>query len=213
MAKLISIICIFLSQSLESSANAQERPESLHVIYVSSISWHTGIVVPVYTLPDSLWKEGHDYGDSSYLEIGWGDKDYFTHDGFNLWFAFKAVFWPTSSALHVNPIHGQVAEYYSDTNVVKIELNEEQLQRLSLFLVEEFKLDEDGKVIHAADGFYPDSYFYEGSSSYYFPNNSNVWAARAIKRAGHSIRPILLQTTGCVLNKVENFGTLVVEKD
>lgn len=212
MVKLLGLLCAILLLFAAQPGYSQEGSGD-HIIYVSSISWHTGIVIPLYALPDSLWKEGPNHTENTYLEIGWGDKDFFTHEGFNFWYAFKAIFWPTSSALHVKPIYRQIEAYYTDTNVVKIKMNDEQLQRLSLYLMEEFELDEDGKIIPAADGFYPDSRFYKGSSSYYFPNNSNVWVARAIKRAGFTIRPIWYQTTGRVLNKVEEFGTLVVEKD
>lgn len=187
------------------------EPDQRHVIYVSSISWHTGIVVPAYSLPDSLWPEGHQYADSAYLEIGWGDADYYPNEGFNLWYAIKSVFWPTSSVLHVNPLHQAVEDYYVDTDVVRIAVNGEQLRNLSAYLIEEFEQGETGKFIPAEEGIYTDSHFYEGSSSYYFPNNSNVWAARALKRAGFSISPIWYQTTGWVLNKAENFGELVVE--
>lgn len=191
----------------------QDQLADPHVIYVSSISWHTGIVVPGYALPDSLWSEDHNYATKSYLEIGWGDADFFSHEGFNLWYAFKAIFWPTSSVLHINPIHGRIEDHYFDTDVVSIALNDEQLRRLSHYLVREFELDENGKLIPAAEGIYLGSNFYKGSSSYYFPNNSNVWAARAVKRAGFSIGPIWHQTTGSVLNKVQDFGDLVVESD
>jgi len=212
MIKPLSFFCFLTILSAAHPGYTQEGSAD-HIIYVSSISWHTGIVIPVYALPDSLWKEGHNFGENTYLEIGWGDTDFFTHKGFNLWFAFKAVFWPTSSAIHINPIRRQVEAYYTDTNVVKLELNGEQLERLIHFLVKEFELDGNGKIIPVADGFYPDSHFYKGSSSYYFPNNSNVWAARAIKSAGFTIRPIWLQTTGSVINKVAEFGALVVKKN
>lgn len=212
MAKLLIFVWLHLLFLSGPPAHAQENSENQHTIYVSSISWHTGIVVPGYSLPDTLWREGHFYGDKPFLEFGWGDADYFTHPGFHLWYAVKAVFWPTSSAMHINPIHQPVEEYYVNTDVVRIELNDEQLRRLVLYLVEEFELDENRKIIPVADGIYPDSYFYKGSSSYYFPKNSNVWAARAIQRAGFSISPIWHQTTGCVLKKVENFGKLAVEK-
>jgi uncharacterized protein (TIGR02117 family) len=209
MVKLFWIYMFLLS----GSDHQQEGLDNKHVIYVSSISWHTGIVVPGYALPDSLWTEDHNYAATSYLEIGWGDEDFFTHEGFNLWYAFKAVFWPTSSALHINPIYGRIEDHYFDTDVVRIALNDEQLQRLIYYLVAEFELDENGKVIPVAEGFYRDSHFYKGNSSYYFPNNSNVWVARAFKRAGFSIGPIWHQTTGSVLNKVQHFGDLVVEGD
>lgn len=211
MTKLLSLFWIILLPDPHN--HLQEDINDLHVIYVSSISWHTGIVIPGYALPDSLWQEGKDYSKAPYLEIGWGDKDFFTHPGFNLWYAFKAVFWPTSSALHINPIHRKVEDFYYKTDLVKIELNDDQLYQLCLFLVGEFKLDENHKIIPVAGGFYQDSNFYKGRSSYYFPNNSNVWAARSVKRAGFPIRPIWHQTTGSVLKKVAEFGELVVEGD
>lgn len=192
---------------------AQQQSGEPHTIYVSSISWHTGIVVPAYSMPDSLWPEGHHYPQDSYLEIGWGEADYFPNEGFNLWYALKSAFWPTSSVLHVNPIGVHVENYYTATDVVRIEVNEAQLNQLIYYLIEEFELDGEGMAIPSEPGLQVDSYFYEGSSSYYFPNNSNVWAARALKRAGFSISPIWYQTTGWVLNKAEDFGRLVVEDD
>lgn len=192
---------------------AQQQSGEPHTIYVSSISWHTGIVVPAYSMPDSLWPEGHHYPEDSYLEIGWGEADYFPNEGFNLWYALKSAFWPTSSVLHVNPIGVHVENYYTATDVVRIEVNEAQLNQLIYYLIEEFELDGEGMAIPSEPGLQVDSYFYEGSSSYYFPNNSNVWAARALKRAGFSISPIWYQTTGWVLNKAEDFGRLVVEDD
>jgi len=35
------------------------------------------------------------------VEVGWGDRDYYPAPGFNVWYAFKAVAWPTPSVLHV----------------------------------------------------------------------------------------------------------------
>ncbi len=212
MVKLLISFWVYLFLLPGSPDPNQKEPTESHVIYVSSISWHTGIVVPVYALPDSLWAEYPGYAETSYLEIGWGDEDFYTHEGFNLWYAFKAVFWPTSSALHINPIHELVADYYSNTDVVSIMVTDEQLHNLGLFLVEQFKLGKNGKIIPVAEGIYPSGHFYRGSSNYYFPNNSNVWAARALKKAGFPIRPLWHQTTGSVLNKVVEFGELVVQE-
>jgi len=124
-----------------SSGKAQERNTDTHTIYVSSISWHTGVVVPAYALPDSLWGNGLSYDDNTYLEIGWGDADFFPHDRFNIWYALKAVFWPTASVIHVNPIHQSVEDYYYDSGLVRIEMDDEQLHQLVLYLIEEFELD------------------------------------------------------------------------
>lgn len=212
MARLMIFIYFYIL-FLVSPLTLEKQDPELHDIYVCSLGWHTGIVVPAYSMPDSIWREGHDYSDADYLEIGWGEVDYFPHDGGTLWYAIKSVFWPTPSVLHINALPQRVEDYYVNTNVVKIEVTDEQLENIIRYFIKEFELDDQGNIIPAAEGFYAHSHFYKGSSSYYFPNHSNVWAARALKRAGFDISPIWQQTTGCVLNKAEEFGVRVEEKD
>ena len=194
------------------TANSWQEPEGKYTIYISSISWHTGIVVPVEIFPEYIWPERHNYSDAAYLEIGWGDADFFTDESFNPWYALKAVFWPTSSALQINPIYGKVEAFYPNTNLARIEISEEQLHKLRNYLLDEFDLTEDGKVILVTAG-PANSYFYKGSSSYYFPKNSNVWVAKALKESGFSLHPIWYQTTGKVVRKAGEFGELILEKD
>lgn len=191
---------------------AQEAAEEKHTIYVASISWHTGIGVPAYSLPDSIWPAGYDYSGATYLEIGWGDRDFYQHMGFNIWYAFKAIFWPTSSALHVNPLPDDIRSYYTGTKAVKIEVTEAQLNEISRYLLEQFEFNKNGRLIPLQGGIYMDSQFFAGSTKYYFPKNSNVWAARALKRAGFSMTPVFYQTTGCVVNKAANFGKVMVDE-
>lgn len=208
MVKILVFYTCFLPGLL---LKAQQGVEEKHTIYVASISWHTGIVVPAYSLPDSIWPTGHDFSNVSYLEIGWGDRDFYQDTGFSIWYAIKAIFWPTPSVLHVNPLPENLESYYVDTKVVKMEITGKQLKDLSRYLLEHFKLNEKGKLIPLQAGIYSDSQFFAGRTKYYFPKNSNVWAARALKRAGFSITPIFYQTTGWVLNKADNFGKVVVD--
>ncbi len=181
-------------------------------IYVVSISWHTGIVIPAESLPESIWPENQSMAENKYLEIGWGDADFYQDEGFNLWYAFKAIFWPTRSVVHVNPINSEIANYYQETKVVEIMLDQEALEALTDFIIRHLEHDGESQLVVAGDGIYTDSKFYKGTSRYYFPNNSNVWAARALRETGFSISPIFYQFTGWVLNKVENFGK-VIEAD
>lgn len=200
----------FLLFLLTLSATAFQEQEIKDSIYVSSLSWHTGIVVPAASFPDTLWKEGYNYSDAQYLEIGWGDTDFFTTRNFNVWYALKAVMWPTPSVIQIKPLYRKVENNYTNTAVAKIIVNDEQLQNLITYIVEEFELDENGKVIPTAeDSGYN---FYKSSSSYYFPKNSNVWAARALKRAGFSLRPFWYQTTGQVVKKAGELGEMIMKE-
>lgn len=178
-------------------------------IYVVSISWHTGVVVPGHCLPGSIWPQGYDYSQAAYLEIGWGDRDFYQDLSFNPWNAIKAALWPTSSVLHVNPIPENVEKYYQNSEVVRLQVTGEELDALTKYLLGHFDFNEEGKLIPLQPGIHYDSQFFAGRTSYYFPKNSNVWSARALKQAGFSNTPVLLQTTGMVIKKADNYGVRV----
>ncbi len=204
----IGIIAILLVLYIHTTLTGKE-----HVIYVASISWHTGLIVPSYSLPDSIWPENHDYSGADYLEIGWGDRDFYQHPGFNLWFAFKAVFWPTRTTLHVLPLEDKyLADNYQSTKLVQLDVSDKELEGLSEFLMSHFELNEQGKLIPDEEGIYYNSQFFAGGSTYFFPKNSNVWAATALKRAGFRYIPVLYQTTGMVVNRASRFGETVIDK-
>jgi len=184
--------------------------ERKHTIYVASISWHTGIIVPCYSIPDSIWSDDFNFSEYDYLEIGWGDRDFYQNPKFNLWFAFKAVFWPTPTALHIFPLKEEyIKRTYASTRMVALEITQDDLVKLVYFLVSHFEFNEHGKVIPLEEGFYYNSQFFAGSKKYFFPKNSNVWAAAALKRAGFSYAPVFYQTTGMVVKRADKFGVLV----
>ena len=182
---IISIFPIILFGS------SHQRGEKEHFIYVVSISWHTGIIVPGYAFPDSIWPDGHNLSRYDYLEIGWGDRDFFQHPGFNPWYAIKATFWPTSSALHILPLHGNYLARNYDTKLVRLAISLEELEDLSGFIVSHLKLDDQGKVILLKKGWpYMHSRFFAGSKKYYFPKNSNVRAAQGLNEPCFTYTPI-----------------------
>ncbi len=183
-------------------------------IYVASISWHTGIIIPANSMPDSLWPGPFDFSAYEYLEIGWGDRDFFQHPAFNLWYALKAVLWPTSSALHVLPVNERhLPERYKDTRLLRLTISDNELNNLVLFLLNQFERNSEGQVIPLGEGFYQNSHFFAGRTKYYFPKNSNVWAAMALKRAGFRYNPVFYQTTGMVLNRAEAYGEIIHSKN
>jgi hypothetical protein len=184
--------------------------ESQHTVYVAKISWHTGLILPVYALPDSIWPDQFQPARDEYLEIGWGDRDYYTHPGFNFWYALKALFWPTPTALHILPLlERHIPDTYASTKLVKLSLSDQDLENLSHFVLSQFELNDQGKLIPVEEGLYQTSRFFAGSTKYYFPKNSNVWAAMALKRAGFKYAPVFFQTTGMVVNRADNYGELV----
>jgi hypothetical protein len=64
-------------------------------------------------------------------------------------------------------------------------------------------------LIPLEDGLFGESRFFLGSRTYYFPRNSNVWTARAVKQAGLDISPIWYQTHGSLMRRVREEGEVL----
>ena len=170
-------------------------------IYITSISWHTAIIIPATCLPDSLWPASYDYSEFEYLEIGWGDRDFYQTPGFNPWFAIKAMFWSTKSAIHIFPLQ-EFDGSYALNELIELELTVNQLKNLCSFLVGNFVI-ENGKFVPLQEGFYYNSQFFAGQYAYHLPINSNVWIAKALKAAGFQICPIKYQFTEWLIRKAK----------
>lgn len=199
------------------SCGRQHEEQTSHTqpqqIYVVSQGWHSGVVVPASCIPDTLWPEAYDFSGYNYLQIGWGDKDFYQHRGFNLWYGTKAVLWPTASALQVMGLH-QVSnlQYYAD-ETVSLEISQEGYDNLCKFLQEQFQQNDSSQYIPLEEGLYQNSRFFLGRQSYYFPKNSNVWTARTLKQAGIDINPIWYQTQKLLLNKMKKEGELLYPEE
>lgn len=207
----ISFLC-FPAIFCACSSSPQELDGSgeQHQIYVVSQGWHTGVVVPASCLPDTLWPDAYPFDEYPHLQIGWGDKDFYQNkEGFNPWYAAKAVFWPTASALQVVGLHKITNLQYYASQTIALQVSEEDFRELCHFLLSEFAVDDSGKLIPLQDGLFGESRFFQGNRSYYFPRNSNVWTARALNQAGLDISPIWYQTQGALMRRVREEGEVI----
>jgi uncharacterized protein (TIGR02117 family) len=179
-------------------------------IYVVSQGWHTGLVVPSHSLPDSIWPEAYPFDEYPHLQVGWGDKDFYQNkEGFNPWYGIKAAAWPTESAVQVVGLRKITNLQYYANQTISLALDDQELDSLSGFILSEFAYDSTGMLIPLEDGLFGESRFFLGSRTYYFPRNSNVWTARALKQAGLDISPIWYQTHGSLMRRVREEGEVI----
>src|SRR3989304_4340247 len=69
--------------------------EPVKPVYVINHGWHPAIAVRRADIPQDVWPEHGDFADFEYVEVGWGDRDFYAAPEGTLWLAVKAVFWPT----------------------------------------------------------------------------------------------------------------------
>lgn len=161
--------------------------------YVVSNGVHTDVCLPVkndvYDWTRLIATQ--DFGEVSdlpeYIGIGWGDKGFYletpTWADLKVSTAFKAIFLPSETAMHVTYFDFAPAE--SD-GVVKCSMDRDEYLRLIDYINASFEKsgnDVDVKLI-AGKGYSLVDNFYEANGSYWGLKTCNTWTNDALKVAG-----------------------------
>jgi uncharacterized protein (TIGR02117 family) len=185
---------------------------STRAIYLVSHGWHAGIVLRRADIPGDLWPENVNFPYAEFLEVGWGDKQYYQTPDAHFGITLRAALWPTSSVLHIVGFSGAVTAYYSSSEIIKIKLGEPGFELLSRYIAASFARGESGQARPLGGGLYGNSWFYLSRESYHLFNTCNVWTARALHAAGVPITPSFSITVEQLMAQAQTFGEVVQSK-
>jgi len=169
-------------------------------VYVVSHGWHTGFVIPAPEIQGVIPELEQRFGNTPYIEFGWGDKGFYQAKETTLGLTLRAIFWPTESVVHSVAVPQKVEEYFSNSEVVKLCLTDGELSALIGFISRSFFRDKSGNLLELQKGIYGDSQFYSGVGDFYLVNTCNRWTAKGLKSIGMDISPTLKLTAGSVMN-------------
>jgi len=217
MAVITSIrICIlFLAVSCCACAapvrNAPISSESdpRNTIYLVNHGWHAGIVLRHDDIPDSVWPILEDFPGAQYLEVGWGDMDYYQTPNAHLGLILKAALLPSASVLHIVGFSGPVQTYFPYSEIIGIELSSAGFGQLSRTIAASFARDKAGNITSLGHGLYGNSHFYLSKETYHLFNTCNVWTARTLRAAGLPITPAHAVTVEDLMSQARKIGTVV----
>ncbi len=171
--------CAEAPPALETTFESQPR-----TIYLVSHGWHTGIVIRLSDLPHDAWPESTFLPRAEYIEVGWGDREYYQAADPGAWLALKAAFVPGPSVLHVVGFHTPVEQYFSTSEVIALPVSDAGLARLVAYIRDNYARDDAGHPIQLGVGLYGESAFYESVETFHLFNNCNTWTAHALRIAG-----------------------------
>lgn len=156
------------------------------IAFIITNGYHTGIVLPAKNACFN-WKAelGSNCADSSWIEFGWGDKDFYMASGSSVILGAKAMLMPTDGVMHVVRYkENNINRYYSKDNIRKIEICKPEYEALTQFISRSFRKDENREIIALGKGLYGEwSQFYEANGTYTALYNCNNWANEALKKA------------------------------
>ncbi|MEA2079295.1 MAG: DUF2459 domain-containing protein [Pseudomonadota bacterium] len=211
----IRIWILFLAASCSAcTAPVRETPapsesEPRKTIYLVSHGWHAGIVLRRAEISDSDWPALEDFPDAHYLEVGWGDMDFYLTPDPHWGLTLKAALWPTASALHIIGFNGPVPAYFPYSEIIRIELSSAGFEQLSHTIAASFATDEVGNTTSLGPGLYGNSRFYLSRETYHLFNTCNVWTARVLRAAGLPITPLRAITAEDLMSQARKFGIVV----
>ena len=229
MARVAAALC-WLPMALCACAAAPAAPEpaaataappvtrSVHVV---SHGWHTGLVLRAGDVSAAGWPAKADFPDAAYLEVGWGDREYYRAADPGAWLALKALTWPRPGVLHVVAVFapetpsaspprggavalgrpggdfaGTVERLFGGAEIIEIGVSEAGLRRLIDHVRNSHELDAAGRPIALGPGLYGRSRFYASHERFHLLKTCNVWVATALQAAGVPVTPALAITAG-----------------
>ena len=182
------------------------KKEQPHIsVYAVSHGWHTGIVVDRAQARLHLPALKDDFLSAKYLEIGWGDEEFYRADEITVGLALKAVLWPTDSVLHIVAIQKRPEEYFFGSELIEISLSERGFRRLLQAINDTFLLDGQQKVHRLGKGIYGNSQFYRAKESYHAFRTCNVWTAKVFRASGFPISPLYAITADNVMYQLKSY--------
>lgn len=200
--------------SFEFIPAATKSDLSTHEIYLINQSWHTGILIPVNNTTKELFPVLKLFEGKNYVDIGWGDEEFYQHPDFDLYLAAKAILYPTRSVLR---IEGHISSIESIINwseyIIKFKLNDDGLKGIANFINKTFQYDSNGNFIitsHRAEG---SIIFFRSKFMYHLFNTCNTWAAEVLNAAGFKIDFLGIITAEQLFSKVKKFGEVLKEEE
>jgi uncharacterized protein (TIGR02117 family) len=162
----------------------ERRADGEIPLYVVTHGWHTGLAMRAADIDFARWRPLPHPARAKYIEIGWGDRDYYPAPGFNLWYGFKALAWPTPSVLHVTGFNEPPVRYFSASEVVELGVSRSGFERLLAYIAASF----EPEAAPLAPALYGRGAFYPSREKFHLFKTCNIWVARALRESGIEVR-------------------------
>lgn len=181
----------------------REKDKSVFVVHNN---WHAALVVRKADLSRGLVPEQDHFPEAEYLEIGWGDRDYFPATEESVGLALRAALWSRGSVLHVVGFRGAVKDYFTAGEIIELALSRESFRRLSEFVSASFIRADSILPAQSQPGLVANGRFYPASGRFSILKTCNTWLAEALKSAGLGISPWYVFTAGSLARQVRPYA-------
>jgi uncharacterized protein (TIGR02117 family) len=177
-------------------------------IFVVTHHWHTGVVVRTADVLPGHWPDAEAFAGVEFVEVGWGDRDFWMAPREAIGLALKAALFSEASVLRVLWFDGPVERSLPASDVVELSVSRAGLAALMDFVAESYARTPAGRPIDLGPGPLPASRFYLATGRYHLLNTSNRWTAQTLIRAGLPFAASSL-TAGTIMCQAAAVGRVI----
>jgi len=194
--------------------NIIQLQEDSFAVYFVKQRWHTGIVFKVSDVDSVLWKEISGFKNFKFVDVGWGDEEFYQHPDFDVWLAVKALFYPTASTLRVEGFNIDINRYIEISDIAAmVFLSKKEFDILCKYISDTYYEDNRGNNVILNKRYDGNIIFYKAAGNYHLFNTCNTWAARGLQKAGIKINPSLIILAEDLFHAIDESGIILKSND
>lgn len=182
MIPMVYLLIAFFLTTI--TVNKKDNKTISHkTIFLSTNGIHLDVITPKKDIDIELLAGIKTTETEYYLSFGWGEKNFYlntpTWNDLTFSTAIKALFLNSSTLMHITRYHQK------QNGWVEIKITETALQHLNTYLLNTFKVDENGyKIILENKGYTTIDDFYKANGNYTCFNTCNSWVNTGFKQSG-----------------------------
>jgi len=184
------------------------------MVFLAKDNWHTGIILQINEFTVENLPVLKHFDSYKYVDIGWGDEDFYQTPGFDLYYAAKAILVPSSSVIRIGGYNFNIEQIINWRDyAIKFIITKNQLLEMLKFINNSLLLNQNNEHI-AINNEEPSSViFFKSTLKYHALRTCNTWAAEAFKATGMNIRTFGLVTADQLFNRLKNFGEVIKKEN
>lgn len=155
---------------------------------------HSGLLIARADLLRELPALAATFADGDFVELGWGDEDFYRAPQPTLGLALQALFRSSATVLHAVKIAGEPGRHFAGSEVVEVRLHADGYRQLLAFVAASFSRSAAGAPVELGPGLYGESRFYRAEGRYSLLRTCNTWLAEALAAGGCPLQPARLLT-------------------
>ena len=183
-----------------------------HAFFVGSRGWHSSITVERAAIPRGTWPAGvaeRAFAGSRYVEVGWGDADFYMARRPTVLTALDALLLPGASVLLVVGLDAPLDRALPWGGLQRVPCSREEFAALCRAIGATFQRNENGKAESVGKGLYGrESRFYAARGRYSAVQTCNHWTTRMMRAGGlrASLAPTETWTSGAVVRQARRLA-------